>query len=188
MRIIVASNTNLTKLAEAGHFRMDLLYRLKILWLELPPLRERKGDPELLANHFIRIGSIRFDKPIKAFHPTTLEWFECYGWPGNIRELENWVYRELLLTDGPEIRIALVKSHQPAPCPSLGQNPGVIDGLDYRQAKAKAVESFEVKFLTTLMEKAKGNVTVAAKMAGTERRHLGRLLKKYSIDKEQYWA
>jgi len=188
VRIIVASNTNLTKLAEAGHFRMDLLYRLKILWLELPPLRERKGDPELLANHFIRIGSIRFDKPIKAFHPTTLEWFECYGWPGNIRELENWVYRELLLTDGPEIRIALVKSHQPAPCPSLGQNPGAIDGLDYRQAKAKAVESFEVKFLTTLMEKAKGNVTAAAKMAGTERRHLGRLLKKYGVDKDQYWA
>jgi len=182
VRIIAASNTNLTKLAETGQFRTDLLYRLKILWLELPPLRERTGDPELLANHFVRVGSKRFDKSIKTFHPTTLEWFECYGWPGNIRELENWVYRELLLADDPEIRIGLVNPSQP------GQYSGVIESLDYCQAKAKAVESFEVKFLTTLMEKAKGNVTAAAKMAGTERRHLGRLLKKYGIDKEQYCA
>jgi two-component system response regulator GlrR len=185
-RIIAASNTNLNRLAEAGQFRMDLLYRLKILWLELPPLRERKGDPALLANHFIRIGSRRFDKPVKTFHPTTLEWFECYSWPGNIRELENWVYRELLLADSSEIRITLANPHQPEQCPPLEQYPGAIDGLDYCQAKAKAVESFEVKFLTNLMLKAKGNVTAAAKMAGTERRHLGRLLKKYDIGKDQY--
>jgi len=186
VRIIAASNTNLTRLAEAGQFRVDLLYRLKILWLELPPLRERKGDPELLADHFVRVGSKHFDKPIKTFHPTTLEWFECYGWPGNIRELENWVYRELLLADGPEIRTTLVNPHQPEQRPPLEQYPGAIDGLDYCQAKAKAVESFEVKFLTNLMLKAKGNVTAAAKLAGTERRHLGRLLKKYGIDKGRY--
>ena len=186
VRIIAASNTNLTRLAEADRFRMDLLYRLKILWLELPPLRERKGDPELLADHFVRIGSNHFDKPVKKFHPTALEWFECYAWPGNIRELENLVYREFLLADGPEIRITLVNPHQPEQCPPLEQYPGAIDGLDYCQAKAKAIESFEVKFLTTLMVKAKGNVTAAAKMAGTERRHLGRLFKKYGIDKGRY--
>jgi DNA-binding NtrC family response regulator len=185
VQIIAASNTNLTRLAEAGQFRLDLLYRLKILWLELPPLWERKGDPELLADHFVRVGSRRFNRPVKTFHPATLEWFECHAWPGNVRELENWVYQELLLADGPEIRITLVNPCQPDQCPLLDQHSRALDDLVYCQAKAKAIESFEVKFLTNLMVQAKGNVTAAAKMAHTERRHLGKLLKKYSIDKGQ---
>ncbi len=142
VRIVAASNANLTQLAEAGRFRMDLLYRLKLLFLELPPLRERPGDAVLLAEHFVRACSERFGKPLKTFHPDTLAWFAAYPWPGNIRELENWVYREFLLADGPVIYINRVDRSpadrsQGADCRRLE-----IDELDYATAKAKAIGRF----------------------------------------------
>lgn len=188
VRIVAASNANLTQWAETGRFRMDLLYRLKILFLELPPLRERRGDAALLAEHFVRACSERYDKPLKKFHPATLEWFESYPWPGNIRELENWVYREFLLADGPMIQIEPI---DPSPTDRrqwVDRRRLDIDELDYAAAKAKALEDFEKKFLASLMAKAKGNVTTAAHLAGTERRYLGKLIKKRGLDRNRYHA
>jgi two-component system response regulator GlrR len=188
VRIVAASNANLTQRAETGRFRMDLLYRLKILFLELPPLRERRGDVVLLAEHFVRACSERYDKPLKTFHPATLEWFESYPWPGNIRELENWVYREFLLADGPMIQIEPI---DPSPTDRrqwVDRRRLDIDELDYAAAKAKALEDFEKKFLASLMAKAKGNVTAAAHLAGTERRYLGKLIKKRGLDRNRYHA
>jgi DNA-binding NtrC family response regulator len=188
VRIVAASNVSLAKLAEAGQFRMDLLYRLKILFLELPPLRERQGDPALLAEHFVRICSERFGKPVKTFHAHTLEWFESYSWPGNIRELENWVYREFLLADGPLIHLHPVVQFQGDRRQRLDRRQMASDELDYAAAKAKVIEDFEVKFLVSRMAKAKGNVTAAAHLAGTERRYFGKLIKKRGIDKNCYYA
>mgnify|MGYP001175351009 FL=1 len=188
VRIVAASNANLARLAEAGQFRMDLLYRLKILFLELPPLRERQGDPILLAEHFVRVCSERFGKPIKTFHPDTLEWFASHSWPGNIRELENLVYREFLLTDGPVIQIGLVDQPPADRRQRVDRRQLMSDELDYAVAKAKALEDFEKKFLANLMMKAKGNVTAAANLAGTERRYFGKLIKKRGLDKRHYQA
>lgn len=186
VRIIAASNVNLLTLAEAGQFRIDLLYRLKILFLELPPLRERRGDPELLANHFMRAGSERFGMGGKSIHPDTLEWFNCYAWPGNVRELENIVYRGLLLTDGLVITIPPIKQRRTEQRTLVDRRNSMFEGLDYTRAKAKAIDDFQRKFLTSLMAKCRGNVSEAAGMAGTERRCLGRLLQKFGIDKEQF--
>ena len=183
VRIVAASNARLTQRAEAGQFRMDLLYRLKILFLELPPLRERAGDPVLLAEHFMRVCSERFGKPLKTFHPDTLKWMASYPWPGNIRELENWVYREFFLADGPVIQVSPV-DRPPADRRKWGDRRQLmIDGLVYAAAKAKALEDFETKFLASVLAKAQGNVTAAATLAGTERRYLGKLLKKRGLDK-----
>lgn len=187
VRIVAASNTSLAQWAEAGRFRMDLLYRLKILFLELPPLRERKGDPILLAEHFARVCSERFGKPIKTFHANTLKWFDSYPWPGNIRELENTVYREFLLADGPVIHISPVDQAQIDRRKRADRRQWMIDGLDYATAKARAIEDFEKRFLESLMAKARGNVTVAATLAGTERRYLGKLIKKRGIEKNCYY-
>ncbi len=188
VRIIAASNADLGALATAGQFRRDLLYRLKMLFLELPPLRERPGDPVLLAEHFARIGSQRFGKPSITFDPNTLAWIETYAWPGNIRELENWVYRQVLLADDPVIRLSPVD-----PPPADRRRGGdrrrqEIDALDYAAAKAQALEDFERQFLTSVLARAQGNVTAAAQLAGTERRHLGKLLKKRGLDKTHYHA
>jgi two-component system response regulator GlrR len=188
VRIVAASNASLTQLAEAGQFRMDLLYRLKILLLELPPLREREGDPVLLAEHFMRVCSERFGKPLKTFHPDTLKWIASYPWPGNIRELENWVYREFFLADGPVIQVGPVDRLPADRRKRVDRRQLMIDGLVYAAAKAKALEDFETKFLASVLAKAEGNVTAAATLAGTERRYLGKLIKKRGLDKNYYHA
>ncbi len=176
VRVVAASNASLAKLAEAGQLRTDLLFRLKILYLELPPLRARKGDVRLLAEHFIRVCSAKFGQPVKTFHPETLAWFENYSWPGNIRELENLVYREFLLAESTEIHIKPLTPHQTEH----------RDDLDFNHAKAKIIADFEKGYLSSLMAKARGNITLAAKMAHKERRALGKLLKKHGIDKSHY--
>ena len=188
VRIMAASNVSLAKLAEAGQFRTDLLYRLKILFLELPPLRERPGDPVLLAEHFARVCSQRFGKPLKTFHPDMLAWIAAYPWPGNIRELENWVYREVLLADGPVIHPGPV-DRAPMERRRRGDRRRLeIDELDYAAARAKVLEDFETQFLASVLAKAEGNVTAAANLAGTERRYLGKLLKKRGLDRTHYHA
>jgi DNA-binding NtrC family response regulator len=177
VRIIAASNRNLERQVEAGEFRLDLLYRLKLLYLTLPPLRERHGDVALLAEHFIHVGSARFCRQAIPLDGATLAWFERYRWPGNIRELENLILREFLLADGAQISI-------PAPTVGLAAGPAHNGAhLNYRLAKNQAITEFESRFLTCLSEQANGNVSAAARISGTERRHLGRLFKKYQIPK-----
>jgi DNA-binding NtrC family response regulator len=109
--------------------------------------------------------------PIDA---ATLAWFERYAWPGNIRELENLVQRAFLLAEGPCIAM-------PAPPGSLGARAARALPANYRQAKRQAIEEFESRFLAELIGQANGNVSAAARMSGTERRHLGRLLKKHHL-------
>jgi DNA-binding NtrC family response regulator len=177
VRVIVASNRCLDQEVQNGRFRLDLLYRLKLMYLQLPPLRERHGDIPLLADHFIGLASARFGKPAKRIDAATLAWFERYDWPGNIRELEYVIYREFLLSEAPAISIA--------PPPSLAPDAGVpMDSIvDYKRAKRLAMTEFERRFLKRLIERANGNVSAAARISGTERRHLGRLLKKHQINK-----
>jgi two-component system, NtrC family, response regulator GlrR len=172
VRVIAACNVELERLATEKLFRSDLLYRLKIMHVRVPPLRERHGDAELLAAHFVSVGSAQHNKARRAFDPETLAWFGRYEWPGNIRELENLVCREFLLRDTPLIRIA-------APVACRDENR--LAELSYREAKARAVAAFEARYLTDLMQRAHGSVSLAARMARTERRHLGRLLKKRQL-------
>jgi DNA-binding NtrC family response regulator len=178
VRILAACNTSLALLAERGTFRPDLLYRLKILCLELAPLRERRGDIEELAAWFLGACHQRFGLGPKVLHPDTLTWMGRHHWPGNIRELENLLYREYLLSEGPVICIAPPRAlHPPAqglPDPAPGE-------LTFHRAKARAVEAFERAYLTGLLGLAGGNVSLAAKLAGKERRSLGKLLKKYGL-------
>ena len=177
VRIIAASNRNLERLVAVDEFRLDLFYRLKLLHLVLPPLRERHGDAELLAEHFVRTGAARFNKPALPLDERTLSWFRHYEWPGNIRELENLVHREFLLADGERISI-------PAPRADLAVAHAQHESLlNYREAKSRAIHDFEHRFLARLLCQANGNVSAAARISGTERRHLGRLLKKYGVPK-----
>ena len=174
VRVIAASNKDLDRLAADGRIRTDLLYRLKLLRLCLPPLRDRQGDAAMLAEHFVRTGSARFGKPPKAIAADTLGWFDRYSWPGNIRELEHLVYHEFLMTDGAEIAIATPGE--------LCESAAAADGpLTYRAAKAHAIETFERQFLAAAMARANGSITTAARLVGTERRHLSRLLKRYRV-------
>jgi DNA-binding NtrC family response regulator len=175
-RIIAASNRPLDALVDAGTFRIDLLYRLKLMQLVLPPLRDRRGDIPILSQHFLEIGSARFGRPVQFLAAETIDWFERYAWPGNIRELEHTVYHGLLLCEGSVILLA--------PPPSLAaQTLDAGAAPTYRHAKELAIADFEHAYLVRLIDQANGNVSVAARLAGTERRHFGRLLKKHRLSK-----
>jgi DNA-binding NtrC family response regulator len=176
VRIVAAANRCLTALVTSGGFREDLLYRLNLMYVRVPPLRERQGDPAILAEHFVATASTRFGKPRAAIEQTSMAWFDRYAWPGNVRELEHLVYREFLLSDARELRINPPASLAPA----ASDDPAAFT---YRQAKARAIESFERQFLAALMVRAHGSVSTAARLVRTERRHLGRLLKRYGIVK-----
>jgi two-component system, NtrC family, response regulator GlrR len=177
VRIIAAANRDLERQVAAGEFRLDLLYRLKLLHLVLPRLSERKGDAALLAEHFIKIAAARYGIPALPIEAATLAWFERYAWPGNIRELENLVQRAFLLSEGKPISID---------SPPALSAPRTAAGTptNYRQAKSQVLAEFECRFLSDLIGQAQGNVTAAARISGTERRQLGRLLKKYGIPKQ----
>jgi DNA-binding NtrC family response regulator len=178
VRIIAASNQSLQALVDDGRFRSDLLYRLNILELWIPPLRSRPQDVEPLAVHFLKLFSSKYGIPPKRLAAPALEWLRAQGWPGNVRELENWVHRELLLTEGEEI--GRCGESEPAASDASSRT------ADFRTAKARAMAEFEAAYLSRVLAEAHGNVTAAARRAGKERRAFGKLLKKHGIDKTQY--
>ncbi len=187
VRVISASNQNLESLINQGSFREDLFYRLDILDLELPPLRERLGDIELLCQHFLDCFSRQYDQSEKKLHPTTLNWMLDYSWPGNIRELENYLLRMFILTPSEYIYVPVTKGrpfqgHADLPEPSEALS---CDG-EFNVEKAKAVEQFERQYIHRVLKLTKGNVSLAAKRAGKERRAFGRLVKKYGINRQLY--
>jgi DNA-binding NtrC family response regulator len=174
VRIVSASNRSLDELVSAGRFRADLLYRLRVMYVHIPPLRERTGDAVLLAHHFVQRFSLQFKKPALPFAPAALGWIESYAWPGNVRELENVVCQSFLLASGHEITI-----------PSM---PGTAqeeesDIRSYRRAKQQAIVEFERRFLSRVLHTTGGNISQAARLIQTERRHLGRLLKKHGLER-----
>ncbi len=186
VRVIAATNADLQEMVDQRRFRQDLFFRLNIVALGLPSLRERGSDIELLANHFARQYSSEYHKPIKAFHPSTLVWMKSYDWPGNVRELENFVHRGVLLCDDvPVLRLGRPDQGS-GMCSAFGGEQSSSCNLSFSQAKANLVADFERSYLTSLMADARGNVTVAARRAGKERRALGKLLKKHHIDRTRY--
>ncbi len=179
VRILAASNACLADLAQTGAFRADLLYRLRILCLTLSPLRERREDVGFLAKGFLQACHQRFGLGERVLHPETLRWMEHYAWPGNIRELENLLYREYLLCEGGIIHIEAPRTAAGATASIRGEAPG--GDLSFNRAKARAIDDFERDYLARLIGLAGGNVSLAAKLAGKERRSLGKLLKKHGL-------
>jgi two-component system response regulator GlrR len=185
VRIVAASNSDLQDAIRRGAFRADLYYRLKLITVDLPPLREREGDAILLAEHFIRSCAKRYGASPKRLHSSSAAWFMRYRWPGNVRELENMIHSEFLLSDSDELCV-------PAPGDEslLGRFAGCVfnDGEElpaYAGAKARALEEFDRFYLTALLAHADGNITRASKLAGKERRALGKLIKRYNISVER---
>jgi DNA-binding NtrC family response regulator len=186
-RVLAASNADLLREVEAGRFRSDLYFRLRVLTLPVPPLRERPGDPLLLADHFVGVFATRFKLAPKNLSPSTLAWIYHYAWPGNIRELENLVCQGFLL--GEERYIHIDPPVHPSDlifAATLAAVPS--GGLDFRVAKQKAIEQFERQFLLRVMTQSQGNVSRAAIAINKERRALGKLLKKYGLAPSQFCA
>jgi two-component system response regulator GlrR len=178
VRIIAASNRALPELVESGEFRRDLYYRIKLIEIPLPPLRSRCGDAALLADYFLLQCAARYSSPPRRLSAGTRLWMDRYPWPGNVRELENLIHREFLLCDHEEICIEPPAGEALAQAGACDQGEGL---MDYRRAKAAAIARFDRDYLMRVMAEAKGNVSSAARLAGKERRALGKLLKRYNM-------
>ena len=179
VRIIAATNKDLFTLVKENKFREDLYYRINVINLRLPPLRERKLDISPLAESFSRKFSKKSDKQIKGIEVEALNFLSRYRFPGNIRELENIIERAVILAKGEWItRDDFPKNI----LDSSGNDSEIIIAQNYSELKSlrnKVVEEVEKKFLENLLLKNQNNVSRAAKEAGMHRVELQRLLKKY---------
>lgn len=181
VRVIAAANSDLEESVDAGNFRQDLWFRLNVLWLNLPALADRPGDINLLAEYFFKKFSDHYDKSIQRFDPCALTWMNTYSWPGNVRELENLVHRAVLTSDGPVIDISHLMRGASTADTASNNRYTAMTAISFNDAKCKVIAEFEKQYLGRLMNEAQGNVTRAARIAGKERRALGKLLKKYGI-------
>lgn len=172
-RVIVASNANLEALAEARQFRKDLLYRINVLSVRMPALREREDDVLELARMFLRELSEHHERPQAHFSLNSLAFMRQHSWPGNVRELENLVQRVFLLSESDELELGAAPAHSVPESTSKGKT--------LRAAKQKAVADFESEYLRRLLEQTRGNITQAALLAGQDRSAFRRLVRRHGL-------
>jgi transcriptional regulator with PAS, ATPase and Fis domain len=176
VRVIAATNRDLRSEVNAGDFRLDLYYRLAVLRLELPALRERTGDVPLLMQHFL--ADRGYSGPLTGlFSDAELAELERHHWPGNVRELRNLVDATLALGAPPPVELV---ERSPAPAEGGGFDPAVMT-LPFKQARKGALADFERHYLSRLLERANGNVSQAARDAGLDRSYLFSLLRRNGI-------
>jgi len=186
VRLIAATNMDLQNAAAAGEFRRDLLYRLNIAIVDVPPLRTRPDDIQILADHFLTVYCAKYGLPERVLSTVLRDWLVTHDWPGNVRELENFIQRALMLSDGPVVHLPEFESKVTASSSQLRDRERVLYDADLTNAKTELVRDFEKRYLRRLMAKTKGNVTLAARLAGKERRSFGKMLKKHGIGREAF--
>jgi len=172
VRLLAATNRDLKEEVEKGTFRQDLYYRLNVVNLHIPPLRNRKDDIPLLVNYFLAKYSLPNGKA-KNFSPEALHRLQDYDYPGNARELENIIERSLALCDDPEIQA----HHLPADLSK--SQPFQLPIIQTNQAPSRSLEENEREYILSILRSVEGNKTRAAKIIGIDRVSLWRKLKKY---------
>lgn len=174
VRIISATNQDLQQLVKNKTFREDLYYRLNVITIFVPSLRERIDDLPLFVKHFIHRYAEKLHKPVKNIDQQALAYLKAYSWPGNIRELENVIERAVALADNEMITTRDLPDHiiqvTPLPPPAIGEQP-------LRQARA----TFEKQYLETLLTNLNWNINRASQVAGIPRQNLYRKLQQYGL-------
>ena len=168
VRIITATNKDLGECVKAGTFRHDLYYRVSVVPLIIPPLRERKEDIPLLAQHFMKQSVKRSNKDVRGFTPAAMHRLMVYPWPGNVRELENAIEK------------AVVMSRQDMVVPELLPTIGIPSDIGLKPL-TEAKEEFERSYLRNLLQMTGGNISRAAQFAGRYRADFYKMLKKYRL-------
>lgn len=174
VRIVAASNLNLEEAVANGKVRQDLYYRLNIISLILPPLRERREDIPLLARHFLARYADELDKDVSEFSPEALQMLSVHHWPGNVRELEHVIERAVVLCEG-----SVLQPHDLVVSTPAVRNNGQES---LQEAKAKEIARFERDYIQGLLSACKGNITRAAQVAKKNRRAFWQLIQKHQID------
>ncbi len=186
VRVIAATNANLEKARDAGTFREDLYYRLKVITIDVPPLRNRIDDIPLLAIHFLKKYSQRNNKDLRGFTPEALEMLNRYPWPGNVRELENAIERAVVLGRQEEIQATDLPAELRQPHPARRASGSLLVELPFRKAREVASREFEEQYLSEMLSLTGGNVSEASRRAGMDRSNFRRVMKKVGIDPKRF--
>jgi len=181
VRILAATNVNLWEEVQSGRFREDLYYRLNVITIEMPPLRERREDIPLLAMRFLQAFAEENQRPVSGFTPEAMDVLMEYSWPGNVRELENAIERAVVLCSGEEIDVevlprALRPEMEKMPVPELPP-----EGLDYR----RAVAQFQLRLLEKALEKSGGVQRKAAELLGLSPTTFSEIRRRLSRQREE---
>ena len=190
VRVIAATHRDLPKLVKAGKFREDLFYRLNVINVQLPALRDRVEDVPLLGHHFLRRYSERLGKKVKTVSQEAIDLLSGYRWPGNVRELENAIERAVVLCRGESITPADLPpaiTGRSAPLvreAPLGGEEAAWLTQTYAAAKEQALRRFEKGYVDALMRVCDNNISAAARKAGMDRSNFKRVLRKYRTDVE----
>jgi DNA-binding NtrC family response regulator len=167
VRLLCATNAQLHEEAAAGNFREDLLFRINTVEIHLPPLRDRREDIPLLAEHFLARLRTRYRKQVTGFSTSAMQQMMHYSWPGNVRELEHSVERALLLSSGEEIEpVNLSIGAARSPAPSL-------DNM--------SIDEMEAMLIRKVLRRCDGNISQAAESLGLSRAALYRRMEKYGL-------
>ena len=180
--IIAASNKNLAHEVKKGNFREDLFYRLNVIRIELPPLRDRTGDIEKLLSHFLDQSNEKFNKNVSMPDRLMLKRLENYHWPGNVRQLRNAVERAVVLSKGDLLDIDLMLDTNLPGDELLGDQETL--GKHHTLNLTEAKETFERDYLQNLLDVSKGNISDAARLAGRYRGDIYRLMNKHNVMKD----
>jgi two-component system NtrC family response regulator len=171
VRVVVATNRDLMESIKEGRFREDLYYRLGVVSIALPPLREREGDTMLIATSLLHRYSSKNKKKITGFTPEAIQALETYHWPGNVRELENRIKRAVIMAEGSKIT--------PQDLELVSQHAG-YEGRGLKEAR----EGFEKDFILRVLSRNKGNLSKAAEELRIARSTLYELMEKLGINKK----
>lgn len=177
VRLITATNKNLEEAITQGKFREDLFYRLNVFTIFLPPLRERKSDILLLAEHFLEKYEQEYAKKIKRISTPAIDMLTSYHFPGNVRELENAVERAVLVCDS-----NVIHGHHLPPTLQTAEVSGTVTSVSL----ISAVEAFERDLVVDTLKSTRGNVAKAARMLDSTERILGYKIRKYAIDAARF--
>jgi DNA-binding NtrC family response regulator len=175
VRFMASTNQDIREEIRLGRFRQDLFFRINVIEIRVPPLRERREDIPLLVAHFLEEGSKGSGKAIEGITPEAMEWLTHYDWPGNVRELKNAMERALAYATGPFIAV------QDLPEAILMATVRQERFSSYREWKEKTLEQLEKEFLEKSIHEQGGNLTLAAKELGIHRSTLHRLIRKHHL-------
>ncbi|PYV64203.1 MAG: hypothetical protein DMG95_04960, partial [Acidobacteria bacterium] len=180
-RLIAATNDDLEQLVRQGRFREDLYYRINVVPIFVPPLRDRNGDLPLLVDHFLRIYCSANNKPLKQLEPEALEIMEEYSWPGNVRELENIVQRLVLMSGSGNIK-ATHLPQQLLYSSNASQEAILIpeEGVDFDAE----MERIEVAYLTAALRRTQGRKTAAAALLRIDPQRMKYLCRRRKVGAE----
>lgn len=181
VRIIAATHRDLRRDVNHGRFRADLYFRLAVMMVQLPPLRERPEDIALLVQHFIQKYRARLGKSCDGIAPAALARFAAFDFPGNVRELENKVHQAMVVAAGPII------DEDDVALPAARAGRGSVDlSRPFRELKQQVIDAFERQYLTDLLRQHHGNLAQAARAAGMDRKNLWALAVRHGLDRARF--